>query len=405
MNKQIRNILIILAVLAAAAGIYLIARSLSNGSDGSETSAPSEEYTLPPVDQTKLTEISITVRKIGESAEIRKLGFVLKEDMTGWEWTDDKSVPLDNQVFADIVLAVSGKASDYRITEVAEESLPKYGLDTPFIEASFGYSDGSAYNCKIGSFNAFSDSYYFMDGKDPSVVYTISSADAEVLDKTIADFVLSEKAPEITSSGITSVSVEKDGHKTVYSYNPQGVAGYYTDEYKWSLSADGAEPFPISSDVGNRIVSAITSAGFSECVAFRADTDLSAYGLDKPVKMTVAYTYTEKVSDSTSGQSQDVRKNGEWVLLFGSADENGELYVKTESSALVYLMEDSALYSMLIDADALALRPAELVVINPDKLDGVSFSASGKTLRVLYEKSDAKVVFKDADGAELKYNL
>jgi len=160
---------------------------------------------------------------------------------------------------------------------------------------------------------------------------------------------------------------------------------------------------PVSPSLGDELVTALTSYGFSGCVSYRTGADISAYGLSDPLKMTVAYTASETVTDSTSGTSSTVTRDASWTLFLGSADESGTLYAKTSDSDLVYTSLYSGTLSLLSGGDLAKIRPAELVVIDPASTDAIEFSAGGSKLKVLITHGDSGEVYSDASGAELDY--
>jgi len=405
MKKQLKNLIIVSVLLVVLIAGYLIAKNLtSSGETDSTTSAETEAYTVANVNSSTINAIDITVKVTGDSTEIRSMHFDLKEDATGWTWDGDTAVPLDNTVFAKLVTALNEAVSGYRLTDVATGDLASYGLDSPFIEIVFGNSDGTESSYKVGSYNGFSSSYYFADAADQSTVYTISDSVVSELNKTVYDFVLWDTLPEITSSGIKTITVEKGTDTIVYSYLPSGDSSCYTSKYTWFMSVNGGTPVTVSSALGDKIASALTSAEFTDCIAYRSDTDYKTYGLDAPAMFTVAYTYKETVEDSTAGTSTEVTKNDSLVLLFGSETGDGRQYVKLEDSGLVYTISDSSVYSTLIEADEFAVRPSEILNFSPENSGSVKLTADGKTLEVSFTKEDASYTYKDVSGAELNYD-
>ena len=83
-------------------------------------------------------------------------------------------------------------------------------------------------------------------------------------------------------------------------------------------------------------------------------SDLAAYGLDNPKKITVFYEEeqeSEETSEETDTEEEEeeepVMAQKEFVLLVGNADENGNYYVKTADSSYIYTMAASTVDEMM----------------------------------------------------------
>ncbi|MBO4321846.1 MAG: DUF4340 domain-containing protein [Clostridia bacterium] len=401
-DKRLRNLAILGGVLVLLIAVFAAVKlAMKAKEDGESTVSATEAYTVALLDPQTLTGIKLSVR------DSEELVFSLKDDATGWVWSADETVPLDNSAFANVVTALNGATSQYRFAEVPADGLAAYGLDDPRIRVDFSFSDGTGYSGSVGDYNAFSGGYYYSDGSDPGTVYVIPASSGDMLDLAIDDFILWEEPPELTAAGIRSVTFEKGGSKTVFTYYPSGKAGFYTDSFKWFVSVDGGEESPVSPSAGDSLVSALTSFGFAGCSAFRADTDYSAYGLDDPLRMTVAYTESETVTDSTSGTSSTVKKDAEWVLLLGSreGDEgDGNFFCRTESTGLVYTALWSDILGTLSGGDMTKILPAELVLFNPSMTDKIELSAGSVSLGVVITHGDSGDTYSNASGADLNYS-
>ncbi|MBO7360282.1 MAG: DUF4340 domain-containing protein [Clostridia bacterium] len=395
-SKRLRNIIILAGVLLLLIAVFL-AIKLGSREDGEETGTQTEAYTVANLDPQTLTGISLAVKGSDE------LVFTLKDDQTGWVWSGDGTVPLDNNAFANVVTALNGATSGHRLTGVTAEESESYGLSDPRVRIGFSFSDGSVWSGLVGNYNSFSKGYYFTTGEDGSTVYLISESAGNSLMLDISDFLLRDEPPEVTAAGIRTLTFEKGGSSFVYSYYPSGNPDCYTDSFRWFLSVDGGAEIPVSPALGDRLASAMTSLYFDDCLAFRSDTDLSAYGLDDPVRMTLAYTVSETVSDSTTGTETTVKKDAEWVLLLGGSDEDGALYVKTESSNLVYTSGYSETLAVLSGGDLTKIRPSELVLFNPSMTDRIDFSAGSTSLGVVITHGDSGESYSNASGADLNY--
>lgn len=406
MNKRVRNLLIAAGVLALLAGVYLIVKNTAGGGDGegSDTAATGS-HTVALIDPSKLTGVSLRISKDEDGARtVRDMTFRLKDDETGWEYTDDPTVPLDNTGFASMVTALNGSASPFMMSGVSDADLAKYGLDDPYIAATFTYSDGSSWSCRVGQYNSFAGRYYFCDASDPSTVYMADEAVTDALDTGIDSLLLWDTLPRITAAGIKSLEVEKGSGRTVYTYYPNGNGSDYTDSFKWYFSTDGAAEEPLSPALGDELTLAFTSLSFEDVAAYGRSAEKERYGLSSPVKLTFRYTEEEKVSDSNSGAQTSVTVDRDFVIETGATAEDGGLYAAVGDSAMIYILGGSGTFSKLVEASPAVLRPAELVLPSEKLTDGVRFEAGSTVLDVTMTHSDdGKTVYADASGATLNY--
>ena len=128
MKKSVK-LIIMAAALALLIGVYFIWQAVGNREDGGDdVTSSGNVYTVGAVDYKTLISVSVArrVEASGDGeAESRTLAFdfTLKEDETGWLWTENPSVPLSNEMFADMVTAVSGVTSPYKLENVNESDL------------------------------------------------------------------------------------------------------------------------------------------------------------------------------------------------------------------------------------------------------------------------------------------
>lgn len=376
--KRLKNLIIASVSLAVLVGVYfLVTKVIVKNDGGKEETTEAETYVPAPVAPENLTGISISIAG-DEGEEKRELSFKLKDDATGWLWTGDENVPLDNNAFASIVTALSGETSDVCLENATDAELASYGLDDPQCTAEFTFSDGSVQKYNIGAYNGFNKRYYFSEASAPRTVYMVSGSALSALDLTIKDMLLWDEVPSVSSASVTSLSFEKDGKKLVYTYYPHGKSSDYTDSFNWYLSVDGGEEIRVDSGVANEIMEVVTSLGFYDCVWFTGERPEGAFGLDAATVMTISYNRTDTVSDSTTGTSKEVTVPATFTLSIGGFDPESRLYASTDSSVLVYTLYDSDLISKIMKADLHDIMPERVENINFALVDGIDLAFGEK---------------------------
>lgn len=390
--------------LALLAGGYFIWRAVSVKGDGSgsDTAPGDDTYTVGTVDTKTLTAVSVSRRtepkeEGGETGTV-SFEFRLKEDETGWLWSENEKVPLSNEKFAEMATAVSSVTSPYKLDGVSAADLGKYGLDEP--EVSLAFTDGAGtHRFYIGSLNSYTGTNYFCTD-DKSVVYTVDPSVAESFRFDIYDVIDTDDAPAVNASALTSLEYTANGKKLLFTYYSGGKESDYTSKYNWYFSVDGGAESHLAAEIGEALTKALTSLDLGKCVAYDSSRD-SEFGLDKASRLVLKYNKTSTVTDSTTNIDKTVTTPEEFVLNVGK-NEDGVIYVRADGSSLTARLSSQDAFAAVMTENVRSLRPTELLLPDYGRIDGITFSAGGKTLAVkVVHADDGGISYESADGKTL----
>ncbi len=389
--KKLKTLIILLTLLVALILIYLVASPMWSEQEGGETTPAAEEHTVAVIDHNTLKGFELT--KTGEDSS-ETLTFSLKEDLTGWTWSENGEVPLDNSAFATVVTALTSATSGYKLEDVSAEDLAMYGLDSPAYTLKLAFEDGSEKTYKVGNLNSFNSLYYFSEAGAPNTVYMVDASVPNALELEIYDFVLEETPPVITAAKILSLTYmsENDMVKD-FTYFPAGNASDYTDKYNWYYSIysmhQSAIPaqLPLNGNVAESLTDIITDLSFEECVGF--DRTEAKYGFSPSRKVIVKYN----VDEGENG----VLTEKEYVIYIGAQTEDGGIYAHTADSKLVYILADSDAWVTPINGDHKDLDAAELWLPNYELIEKLTFKSGENTLAVDVNNAEGKIAYSSGD--------
>lgn len=333
MNKKAIQLIVLVAVLALlVAGYFVIHALVSDGQDGLDASAGEgtaalSTYNVCTVDQSTVHTVAYTLG----GTEYR---YTLKADATGWEWSEDPALPLDNTFFANMVLACTDLTSTVCLTGVDENTaITEYGLD-PASTIHFEDAVNGAQTFRIGVYNSFNGMYYFCRDNDTSTVYMVDATVPMCFLYTAYDMVTKPTVPtDITRSKLQKVTLTSpDGaHTLVYTYYVGGkVEG---EEDVWYVSRDGGEETRVDAADGDALSTALTTLAFSEIIDY-AEGSKAAYGLDDPAKLVIDYKVTTKFENENTGEITSIDTPSSFTLLLGNIADNGLCYATIEGSPL-----------------------------------------------------------------------
>ena len=377
-----------LVVLVALLLVYLIAAPQWS-EEPEETTEPLPTYSIASIDHNLLAGFELTK---GEEV----LSFTLNDDATGWDWSEDAEVPLDNVVFAEIVTAFNETVSNYKLTEVSEAHFADYGLDEPSYRVKFIYSDSTSREYLIGMMNSFNSLYYLCEASNTDTVYMVSSSLIASFDFDIYDFVLFEDIPELTEGKLIDVNYTNGNSYRTFRYYASGNAADYTDLYDWyfesgslNMSTIPAER-PLASAAADDLASLVTGMYFYECVGL--DSSADEYGFSEGHKIVIRYNVDEADNGVLTEKS--------FTLYIGAQTEDGSVYVHTEGSKLVYTLGWSDDWMALLSAEDADILPTELWLPNYEKVDYMTFTTSAGSLTVKVKTAEGKISYSSDQTAD-----
>lgn len=296
-NKYL-PLVVLLVVLVALFAVYK-ALSASNerkaAEDEAAKAAENADIMIAQYDYTTMTALSYQ-KKGG-----KKLDFAVSG--SSWIYLPDEHFPLDNTTVAKMAAAIAQIAVE---CTVDEGSASDYGLDDPEYTISVKYSGGDSHEYKIGNYNSFNSSYYFMaDGQ----MYMIASGLLSYFNYTLDDLMTLDTIPASDWSDIAYVN--------------------------FVAVKSGENENKIEDESGkSAMLDVINSISLSDCADYYTEEgEKSNYGLDGSFGVTVNYKKAKTSTDS-DGNETTTYLDTSYVLSIGFA--GGEYYVMPSGSSITY---------------------------------------------------------------------
>lgn len=399
-DKRIRNLIIMIAVLALMMIAYFVTGALSDAGDDTTPQETTPSYPVADVSPDGVERITMTVKYLdsgdhthGEDKEAEYKKRTLTLILNGGEWRAEEypDVPLDKDAVDMIIDDLNSAKSTELISVTDEASLGAYGFDEPRVTLTLAYTDGSAREFLIGDENSFNYMYYFLDPQDKTKVYMVDETLPSLLTGNVLDFVLYDEMPKLESGDATSLKWTQGDNVLVYTYYPDGNDKDYTDDYLWYLSVNGGAEFAVDEDVAALITEALTTMSYLDCLACDSTKD-AEHGLDKAGRLEISYK-----------SGTDIKT---LALDLGAITDDGYYHVRPDGSLLTYYLSTVASdnFELLLSGIERKLRPDEIFYADYDRVDGITFSAGDKTLSVALTHDGSKITYTDKSGAELDYN-
>ncbi len=218
-----------------------------------------------------------------------------------------------------------------------------YGFDRPNSMVNVKYED-TARMFIIGNPTSFGDMYYFKGMNEPEV-YAISSEKANKFMQKLADY-RDKTIISMTADTITEVVVKNGSQKTVFTKKND----------KWTI----AQPFGVNADSKKVEEKVISPLSYLTVLEFVEGDDYTGHGIAAEEK--VVY-----VEDNQGGSER---------IIIGNRRDNGEYYIKTESSAEIYKVEGSSLE--FVELDIFEFTENHIFDIGIDVLSKATIKADGK---------------------------
>ncbi len=150
---KVRNIIILLAILAVLGGVYVVVSQPEPGEP------PEPTVYVWDVDMDEIEHIVISLPRQGLSQAFIKMP---QGDQFPWFFDDEQKSPVDQERWGGgIPLILSGPAADRIIKEDAtDEELARYGLDQPSMQITLTLSNGDTLEIDVGDSTPNGINYY-----------------------------------------------------------------------------------------------------------------------------------------------------------------------------------------------------------------------------------------------------
>ena len=271
--KRMKKLELLLAALVLVCLAIAAVQRLNSEEEAAD--AEQESITLIDVAYEDVTKLSFIY------ADREELTFT--KDVGDWSYAADETFPLDGDYLDTMLYSVSNLTAS-RVLEAGEDP-EEYGLTEPGCTVVINGEDGIT--LKLGDETSLGGECYASIGDDK--IYLVDVSLFDNFDYSLLDLVTVEDIPYMDS--VAAVTVVK-----------------------------GEESQVLDSENDAELIEALVDLYWMDCVSYKAEEELAAYGLDNAVTVTVEYVETESVDT-------------------GEVDENGEAIYETQEYQYTFTVE------------------------------------------------------------------
>lgn len=308
MVKKKKGILIALIVLVLFSVLYFVLKSLNL--DQEETEQETDKKTVFKIDAADISKIKLEYHE--------KTSTFLHED-DAWSYAEDETFPLSESALLDFVSNVTSIEYSRKIEN--SEDVAEYGLDYPEIKVTVQNKDGEEVVLEFGNDNEAVGGFYLKkDGE--KTIYLVDSTVKQKFCVEIEDLAEKEEIPSISSTEIKTVEINNNGITTRIKEDEESETGWTYEEIK-----DGKNTGSVAADSGkvSSLMANYSGVTWQEFVSYDKN-NLTDYGLDTPVAVSIDYEVTEEETKTI----QNV------VLYIGKQNEAGDYYAMLKDGQYIY---------------------------------------------------------------------
>lgn len=338
MKRSYKSLLLLLAVLVLAGGVFAVQRM-------NRPAAVTETAEAAPLTDHAAADITGLAWQSGDTA----WHFVRQDG--AWQNDDDPAFPVNTDTLDGMAEAFCALTADRVLENVTDKAA--YGLAEPAFTVTAEFSDGSSIACAMGDALPFGDGYYVGLSDAEDKVYTLSDSLETAFAKDSADLARMEELPTVENSARLVIGGNVDVSYRADSTDINPDQHWYLPD---GTPADDSQVADLTEDV--------QAIAWQELVYPNADDEtLASVGLDEASAIPV----TLEGSDGTT-----------LSLLLGGADSSA-YYARLADSATVYKVASSAL-TALLNASNDALAATDIMALPYESLAAASFTAGGRTV-------------------------
>lgn len=363
--KRGAKMLILLALLIALAGGYVLVNRMNRRDEAAEESGSF------PLAEGELT--ALHWERDGETYDFEKFNDT-------WADADDASFPVDQDALDGMAERLTTLEADRRLADVADAA--DYGIGEDSFSITAGWSDGSSTTYAQGDATPFDDGWYLRSSADEGCVYVTDASLDAMFAETRLDLAEQEELPEVEEPERLNVG----GRLTAVRDGGDG----FEPNQRWYEEATGE---PLDDIAVDELASTLGELEWQSLVSVDAsEEELAAWGLDDASALSVSLSNAD----------------AERALLLGLDDETGARFARLPGSSMVYTVSAEGTQA-LVEASAESLWRPELAALEYDDVQSFEFELDGQTLKFPAEEeakaADAGVEPKAgdsevADGAE-----
>lgn len=366
--KRGKKLILLLVILLAAVGGYLLVSKLSGNEDKAD-----KDIVAFSIESTDVTKISWTYLE-------NDITLIYDRSNEKWLYEDDNSFPVDETFPQTMLTNLASITADRKLTDVTDFN--EYGLDDPTVVISIVDSHGGTTKFTIGDESAYNSNYY-MRINDESNVYLIGAALPQAFFHELNDIVAMDDIPYIDSPSQIAIDTAGKTNTLVKLDEDERLKYSYTSQYAWYYKQSENSFKPIDGDMAEDVITAVAGLAWQSCVDYNVtDEELETYGLKNPYA-TVTADYT-KSSSSDNGTQETP---GTFTLLIGNKTGDS-YYAKLPDSNMVYLIT-AAVVDTFINTDYSTLKPKDVCMMDWNTVDSMDVTVGGETTTIVFNRTQS----------------
>ena len=322
--------------------------------------------------------------------------FVKEEDT--WKYAEDENLPLNQDIISNIISGLTSVKAQRELTDV--ENFADYGLSEPKLRATITAKNNEQTVLNFGDDNEAISGTYMSIGNNEKI-YLVNSSLKTDLQFEKNDLAKMEELPQIAVGNIKKIEISSEsGVKTLQEEEVGGL---------WTLYKEDGSQVSVDTSKVNDYMNYFSSLSLMKFISYDI-SDLSAYGLDNPKKITVSYEEeqeSEDASEETKGEDAEeepIMVAKEFVLLIGSTDEDGNYYVKTADSSYIYIMA-AATVEEIMNLASEELVSSLVTDYSLADMDKVTIERNGETYVLTRQETEVEGEDSEETTTETKYYL
>lgn len=315
----------------------------------------------------------------------------VKEDEI-WRYVEDEKIPLNQTVVSNIISSLTSVKAQRELKNAG--NLADYGLEEAKLKVTITDKDNVETVLHFGDENEAVSGVYMSIG-DNETIYLVNSSLKSNFQFVKNDLAEMEELPKITAGNIHKVEINgKDGIETLQEEEAEGL---------WTLYKKDGKQVSVDTSKVNDYMNHFSSLSWTDFISYKTN-QLSDYGLENPVTITVSYEEEQKSEDDSEDASQEpVMVKKEFALLVGNKDENGNYYVKTTDSN-IYTMASSVVEEMM-NLDAEQLISSLVTDYSLADMDKITIERNNETYVLTRQEKEVQKEDSEETTKETEYYL
>ena len=385
--KKKKGLIAGIVILLILIGVYI----------GLKVAGPKEKE--EQTEEKEITAFEVEVENVSQ-VSIENDGvlytFVKEEDT--WKYAEDENLPLNQDIISNIISGLTSVKAQRELTDV--ENFADYGLSEPKLRATITAKNNEQTVLNFGDDNEAISGTYMSIGNNEKI-YLVNSSLKTDLQFEKNDLAKMEELPQIAVGNIKKIEISSEsGVKTLQEEEVGGL---------WTLYKEDGSQVSVDTSKVNDYMNYFSSLSLMKFISYDI-SDLSAYGLDNPKKITVSYEEeqeSEDASEETKGEDAEeepIMVAKEFVLLIGSTDEDGNYYVKTADSSYIYIMA-AATVEEIMNLASEELVSSLVTDYSLADMDKVTIERNGETYVLTRQETEVEGEDSEETTTETKYYL